>query len=150
MNNKKNSGFTLIELLVVIAIIGILAALVLVALGNARDKAQDARIKSSIGQLRTLGEVVYDNDGSTYAYIASCFGASGTAALTSCGSATVVTSVTSLRTDLTGAGSTLSLGVPTAAGYCVSATLKSDPSKSFCQDSSGKTGTTACAAAACP
>src|SRR3989344_7342592 len=59
MQTKK--GFTLIELLVVIAIIGVLAAVVLVAINPAERLAQarDSGRKSDVGQIATALEAYF-------------------------------------------------------------------------------------------
>lgn len=55
----QRKGFTLIELLVVIAIIGLLSTLAVVALGNARTKARDAKRMSDLKQVQTALELYY-------------------------------------------------------------------------------------------
>lgn len=64
MNKKvcvsKKQGFTLIELLIVIAIIGILAGVVLVSTGGARDKANRVSALTSVAS--TLPELVICQD----------------------------------------------------------------------------------------
>lgn len=59
---RLRSGFTLIELLVVIAIIGLLASVVMVALGSTRIKARDGRRAGDLRQIRNALELYFANN----------------------------------------------------------------------------------------
>ncbi len=122
----KKKGFTLIELLVVIAIIGILAAIVLVSLSGAREKANNAAIKSSMTQIRTVAESYYLDDNNTYVGLNSGD----------------VEEYESLVTGITGNGGTIpadgeQFGV---TDYCVEADLAGTDTGSWCVDSTGYVG----------
>lgn len=68
MKKVWTKGFTLIELLVVIAVLGILAAVVLVAI-NPQARIQDARnsgVRSDIGQIGSALEAYFTENNGAY------------------------------------------------------------------------------------
>jgi len=130
---SKKRGFTLIELLVVIAIIGILSSIVLVALRSARNQAKDARIISSMSQIRSMAEVLYS--GASYSDLAC--GADGAVTVAECTSA-CPSSVSDLCADIYVQNSSASMIMYSGVEYCVQVNLLNGGS--FCIDSTGYAG----------
>ena len=136
-------GFTLIELLVVIAIIGILSSVVLASLNTARNKGNDAAVKSNLADARAQAELYYDANSNSYAGVCNTVAAAGVktinasvvAAQTASGAATL-----NIAYATTGAAGTATCH-DSAAGWAAEAPLKAGGF--YCVDSTGYAGSTA-------
>jgi len=60
---KGKKGFTLIEMLIVITIIALLASLILVGMGGARQKARDARRIADLHNVQNALELYFSKNG---------------------------------------------------------------------------------------
>ena len=138
---KNSKGFTLIELLVVIAIIGLLAGIVLVSLGGARNSAKDARIIAVISQTRTLAELVANSNNGSYvgaapATTSVCLAADNTLNQANATQGTALAAVEAEVVAQKGAGTVTSCRA-SAAAFCVYAPLNST-GQFYCIDSAAK------------
>ena len=147
MRKVIHKGFTLIELLVVIAIIGILASIVLVSLGNARQKGADAGIQGNLDSIRTQAEVYASNNSNVYDVVAGTVATA--AANASCGTtgmwsdqtvaqATKSASAQANTATLNGVATQTTLCKSSQTAWFVAVVKKSDSTNTWCVDSAGK------------
>lgn len=128
----RTKGFTLIELLVVIAIIGLLSSVVLASLNSARNKGGDAALKADLANLRSQAALYYEEHGNSY----------GTAG-TSCTTAGSVFADERIAEQIKGAenasgGGSVATCAASATRFVVSVPLRTDKTKSWCIDDSGR------------
>lgn len=135
-------GFTLIELLVVIAIIGILAAIVLVALGNVRQRGANSGVGANLAGMRTAGELWNAANGNTYdGFCASTIQNGGKRFIDAAVAASGITNQTVIIDGVIGA-----VGRATchddASGWAAEVPLATPVTQFWCADFNGFSGTT--------
>ena len=123
-----------------IAIIGILAAVVLGSLNDARDNANDASAQTSVNNIRNVAEVFYSENGFTYGTADDDIAADGsglaaaTPATSVCDSADVQNLLTAANAQTRAAGEC----VADDNAYGVEITLRN--TQVYCVDSTGFAG----------
>ena len=141
---KPNKGFTLIELLVVIAIIGILSSVVLASLNSVRTKGADAGIKSNFNNMRSQVQIYYDSQ-SPQSYGGDVQDGDCTTAGSMFADDSVIANAINSAQTISGGGVVATcfaddedVAIGTAAtSWAMSVPLKSDPTHSWCVDSTG-------------
>ncbi len=139
MNPTFKRGFTLIELLVVIAIIGILAGIVLAALGSTRDKAKNAGAQANLHSLRTQAEVYASANANNYTGL--CATAQATNILNAAIKASGATPPVNIAIGTAGSADTVTCH-DGAAAWAAEAPMVTSPDNMWCVDSTGRAGTT--------
>ncbi len=138
---KLQKGFTLIELLVVVAIIGILASVVLAALGSARMKARDAKFKSEMSQMRAQGEIYSVSNGNSYGPTIGgfCYNIYTSNSIFGTGGTYASDGLNKLLLSVMGATSNANSGIcySTTSKWVMSAALPSSTTSFWCVDSDG-------------
>src|SRR3954454_17925339 len=74
---REEGGFTLIELMIVIVILGILAGIVLFAVGGITDRGTTAACKTDVSTIQTGVEAYYAKNGSYPAHLVPTLTKSG-------------------------------------------------------------------------